>query len=158
MEASINTGFKGLPISRSGVKMERDMALIDVRDKVNEMGDICTFILQTEDTVERDEFGNIIRRIKNESNTFDLYAFPIIMNPTQEQSEKAGLREITDVILWTSVLDWWEKGYIEERLQFIDSIRMVVIVHGARYEIKSKNLESDFSDAHLYLILGLNRI
>jgi len=158
MDTNISDNFKGSAISRNGVKLERDQALIDVRDKVNEMGELCRFELHTEQTVERDKFGNIIRRIDNPSIAFDLYAFPIIMNPTEEQSEKAGLREATDIIIWTSILDWWEKGYTSERLQFIDSIRMTVIIHGAKYEIKAKNFESDFSDTNLYLTIGLNRV
>jgi hypothetical protein len=158
MDTTISSNFKSPIISRPGVKLERDQALIDVRDKVNELGDLVEFRLHNEETIKRDEFGNIIKRYNSISDNFELYAFPIIMNPTEKQAENAGLREITHVIIWTSVLDWWEKGYTDERLQFIDSIRMTVIVHGAKYEIKDKNFESDFSDTHLYLTLGLNRI
>jgi hypothetical protein len=158
MAEILNNNFKFPAISRSGVKLERDYALVDARNKIWELGEQINLYTHTEDTIERDDFGSIVRHIPGVTNTFIFYAFPVMINPTIEQVEKAGLREKTEAIVYTAMLDWWDNNFTMDDLNKLNSIKMQVVIHGEKYEIKDKNLHSDFSDTHLYVVLGLNKI
>lgn len=152
------SNFKQPAISRSGVELEQEYSLRDVRDNIWERGEQVTLELIGEDKVERDKFGNIKRRIPGTTETFTFYAFPIIYTPTEKQQEKAGLRETTQVIIYTAMQDWIDNSLEVDRLQAIDSIRSVVVIDEAKYEIKDKNKLDQFSDNYLYIVLGLNKI
>ncbi len=158
MAEDLYSNFSNPAISRTGVHLERDHALIDARDKIWELGHEIDIYTHEEDTVIRDDFGSIIKHIPGVLNSFTFYAFPIITNPTDEQVEAAGLREKTTIIAYTAMLDWWENGFTMDNLNKLDSIRLECIVHTEKYEIKDKNFHSDFSDTHLYVVLGLNKI
>lgn len=158
MSEALNNNFTDPAISRSGVKLERDYALVDARDKIWELGEQIELRLHEEGTIERDRLGNIVRRITNSNISYLFYAFPIIQNPTVEQVETAGLREKTELIVYTAMLDWMLNNINLDRLQSLNMIKMSVIINGAKYEIKDKNWHSEFSDTHLYITLGLNRI
>jgi hypothetical protein len=150
--------FKQPAISRLGVSLEQQYSLRDVRDNIWERGEQITLKLIGEEKIERDKFGNIVRRIPAVTEIFTFYAFPIIYNSTEKQQEKAGLREITQVIIYTAMQDWIDNNLEVDRLQDIDSIRSVIVIDNALYEIKDKNKLDQFSDNYLYVVLGLNKI
>ena len=152
------SNYKQPAISRIGVSLEQEYSLRDVRDNIWERGEQITLKLIGEDKVDRDKFGNIARRIPATTDIFTFYAFPIIYDPTEKQQEKAGLREITQVIIYTAMQDWIDNNLEVDRLQDIDSIRSVIEINKATYEIKNKNKLDQFSDNYLYVVLGLNKI
>lgn len=149
--------FLNPAISRQGVTLEKQYALIDVRDIIWERGEQVRLELLGEDNLTRDDYGNIIKRSPGVTETFTFYAFPIIYNPTEEEQEKAGLREKTQVIITTAMWDWTHNNLSIDRLQDIDLTRAVIIIDGAKYEIKDKNNIDQFSDTYLYVVLGLNK-
>ena len=114
--------------------------------------------LHEEQTVTRDKFNSIKKRNVSSSPALTFYAHPIIFSPTDKQREDSGLREKTEVIVHTAMLDWTDNDYTMETLKDLDSIRMTVILKGAKYEIRDKALDSMFSNTYLYVVLGLNRI
>jgi len=144
------------PISSLGITGEKNCALADAQHFIRERGAPVIIRLQTESNVTRDRYGSIKKRTSPGDLTF--YAFPIIYSPTVKQLEEAGIREITDVLIKTAVMDWNDAGYTMDTLRVIDSIRATVIINNSKYEIKSKQLDSQYSDTFLYIHLGLNRI
>lgn len=150
--------WKSPAISTLGTQLERDQALIDARDIIMERGQTVTVRLHEEQKIERDKFNSIKKRDISQTLGFSMYAFPVIYNPTQKQSEDAGIREKTQVIIKTAVLDWTDNGFTISTLKDINSIRATVIISGAKYEIVDKQLDSQYEDTFLYIHLGLNRI
>lgn len=150
--------WKSPAISTVGLEHERDQALIDARDIIRERGQVVKIRLHVEGKIERDEFNTIIKRDVVQTPGIDFYSFPVIFNPTDKQLEEAGIREKTEVLIKTSMLDWTDAGYTLDTLKDIDSVRATVIIGGAKYEIRDKALDSQYGDTYLYIHLGLNRI
>lgn len=146
------------PISTIGTTQEKNDALRDARYFIRERGAPVTVRLHTESTVTRDRFNSIKRRGNGAPADLTFYAFPITYNPTDKQLESSGIRERTQVLIKTSVLDWTDAGYDVDTLAAIDSIRATIIINGAKYEIRDKQLDSQYQDTFLYIHIGLNRI
>lgn len=142
-------------ISDIGTQFERDQALADARAMIRERGETVLIRLHKESTVERDSYNSIKKRTAT-SHTF--YVFPLTFNPTAKQLEDAGIKESVDVMIKTAMLDWTDLGYTMKTLREIDSIRATVIIDGYKYELKTKQLDSQFQGTFLYIHLGLNRI
>ena len=146
------------PISTLGVSLEKDQALADARNLIVEEGSQITIRLYTESKITRDRLNSIKKHNKSSVTDLTFYSFPIIYNPTVKQLEQAGMKEVTEVLIKTAMLDWNTAGFTMQNLNDIDSIRAEVIIAGLKYEIKSKQLDSQYSDTFLYIHLGLNRI
>lgn len=149
--------YKDQAVSDIGTTHEKEHALLDARDIIRERGHAVTVRLHDEGNVSRDRLGSIKQRA-TATPDLSFYAFPIIYNPTDKQREKAGLREQTQVLIKTAVQDWVDNGFTVDTLAAIDSIRATIIIKGAKYEIRDKQLDSQYGDTFLYIHLGLNRI
>ena len=150
--------WKNPAISTTGVQHEEDGALRDAQAIIWERGEQIIIRLNAEQTITRDRFNSIKKRNIPAPTTLTFYAYPIIFNPTDKQREDSGLRERTQVILHTAMLDWTAAGFAMTTLKDINSIKASVIIDGAKYEIRDKALRSMFSNTYLYVVLGLNRI
>jgi len=150
--------YKDPAIATIGITHEQELSLIDARDIIRERGQIVIIRLHEEQKITRDRFNSIKKRDTTTTPGINFYAFPIIYNPTDKQLETSGLREKTEVIIKTSVLDWTNAGFTVATLKDINLIRATVIIAGSKYEIKDKQLDSQFGDTFLYIHLGLNRI
>ncbi len=139
------------------ITLTTNCALQDARDIIKEWGKTITIRLHEEQKITRDKFNSIKNRTsQTPDRTF--YSYPITYNPTDKEADRAGLRERTQVMAKTAMLDWNDAGFTMETLKDINSIRATVIIAGAKYEIRDKVLESQFGDTYLYVLLGLNRI
>ena len=150
--------YKSPAISTAGTEMSRYHALIDARDIIRELGLPITIRLHKETNVERDRFNSIKNRDASGNPGTTFYSFPIIYNPTTKDLEDSGIREKTEVLIKTAMLDWNDAGYTLARLNDIDSIRATVIINNVTYEIRDKQFDSQYYDTYLYVHLGLNRI
>ena len=146
------------PVSILGTNMEKNQALADARNIIREQGALVTIRLHEEGKITRDSFNTIINRDTTQTPGITFYAFPIIFNPTAKQLADAGIREQTEVLIKTALLDWVDNGFTMDTLKEIDSIRATVIIDNAKYEIKDKQLDSQYQDTFLYVHLGLNRL
>jgi len=146
------------PMSTLGVIMEKEQALNDARNIIRERGAPVIIRLHEEQKITRDRFNTIKKRDTTQTPGITFYAFPVIYNPTAKQREDAGIREATQLLIKTAVLDWTDNGFTVDTLKDIDSIRATVIIGGAKYEIRDKQLDSQYQDTFLYIHLGLNRI
>lgn len=143
-------------MSDIGVELERDHALLDTQAICQERGIDIIIRLRTEDEVVRDKYGSIKKR-DTAYDEISCRAYPCNFNATDEQKRDAGLREETQTVIYTAMQDWIDNGYDLKRLNDIDLLRATVIVNEVTYEIKDKNLVSQFFDTFLYVTLGLNR-
>jgi len=150
--------YKQPAIATSGVQLEEEHALIDARDYIWERGKQIKLRLHSEQKITRDKFNSIIKRDLASSPEMTFYAYPVTFNPTDKEMEESGIREKTQVIIYTAMFDWNDNDYSLETLKKLDSIRMTVIIDCAKYEIRDKALNSQFSNTYLYVVLGLNRI
>jgi len=150
--------FKTLPVSRSGVELEKQYALRDVQHGIIERGKKITINFHNKETITRDRFNNIIKREISAADKLITYAYPVIFDPTQKEQDKAGIREVVQCIAYTATQEWIENGFTINQLKKIDSIGATAVIDKQKFEIKTKNYFSDFSDEFLYVILGLNKI
>ena len=139
----------------SPVAFEAKLAMKDAQCVINMYGASISILLSDEEDVDRDKFNSIKKRTPNTSPS--LKAYPIIFSPTTKDKDRAGLRELTEVIATTAIQDWIDLGFDMEMLDEIDSIRALVTYRGTTYEIKDKALQSQIGDQYLYVALGLNR-
>ena len=137
------------------LEMEAKLAMLDAQCVVNQQGAEITVLLSDEEDVDRDKFNSIKKRTPNDTET--MRAYPVIFSPTTKDKDRAGLRELTEVIATTATQDWIDLGFDMEMLDEIDSIRALVKYRGTTYEIKDKALQSQIGDEYLYVVLGLNR-
>jgi len=135
-----------------GVQLERDCALEDAKEWIDERGDEIKLKASNEGNVVRDVYGSIKQKAVTE---YTMNAFPIEFNPTDGQMEKAGIKENVDVIIYLAQLDLTNNsiGY-----ETIDDIRWRVTVKGATYTIKDKNQVNMMADTYLNIALGLFRV
>lgn len=145
-------------VSRAGVACERDHALADVQQGIVERGRELKIIFHNEKTSTRDAYNTIKRQDYSTASELNTYAFPLIFNPTQQEQEKAGIKENVQVIAWTATKEWTENGFSINQLILPDSIRGKVVIDDRKYEIKEKNHVSEFADTFLYIVLGLNLV
>lgn len=132
-----------------GVQLERDCALEDAKDFIDERGDEITLNTNNENAVVRDSYGSIINRAPTQ---YTMNAFPVEFQPTDDQLEKAGIREKVDVIIYIATLDLTNNS-IDHRS--IDTTRWEIILKGDTYTIKEKNELNMFADTYLNVALGL---
>ncbi len=144
----------GQPLAcREGVMFEQKCALLDTKMIIDERGISISINIIDETDVTRDKYNSIKQR-ETSNPLLTLFAYPLIFSPTNEDKSDAGLREITDVIAHTAMLDWTNAKY---NIDDIDLIRTEVFISGDIYEVKDKAKISQFGDTYLYFVLGLNK-
>ncbi len=136
------------------VDFETTLAMKDVQCTVNQYGMALSVRLADEEDVDRDKYNSIKKRTPA---TQSIAAYPVIFSPTTKDQDRAGLRELTEVIAYTPTQDWVDAGFDMTMLDEIDSIRALVTFKGVTYEIKDKSLQSQMGSEFLYVVLGLNR-
>lgn len=135
-----------------GVYLDRQGALADVQNIVHERGMMVKVQIRNENQILRDSYGSISERM--DSVSFFVKAFPVEMNPSQKQLEKAGIRETQEAVAWMAYKDFTDAGYTPEAFELI---RMTVIMNGMQYQVKERGLVSQFADAFLYVTFGLSK-
>ena len=149
--------YKFPAISRKGINFEQEHALIDSRNNIWERGEQITIKLYEENTVNRGKL-NFINQRSIPATTLIYYAFPIIFNPSEKQFMDAGLKEKSQLIVWTSMWDWNNSNFGMKRLNNINLIKNVVIYRNSKYELIDKNFKGQFgNNTYLYITMGLNR-
>jgi len=133
-----------------GVQNERDHALCDVQNIVNEYGAPLVLTVRNETNVTRGKYGGIQKRAT--TTTHNLKSYPVQFSPTQQQLEKAGLREETTAVLYLAMKDITDLGYT---YRTIDINRSTIVMYDERYEIREKSRSSQFADTFLYVTLGI---
>lgn len=135
-----------------GAEQEKEDALKDIQNSINEYGESFDVIIRTEGDLVRDDYGGI--KQKSPTTKFSIKAFPIIPSPTSDQLEHAGLKEKVDVVLYTAKKDWADNSYT---FNDIDRERCTVKYQGETYEIKDKTKYSQFLNDYLYYNLGITK-
>lgn len=132
--------------------LDKCSAMHEVQRVVNEIGQYVEFDLRGETNVTRDDYNSIKTRAQAGIKRFK--AYPVTYNPSIEQVEKAGLKEVTDVIIYTAYQDWIDAGYTIDKL---DMVRATIKLNGYTFEVKDKNLIDTFGNSYLYMTIGLNK-
>lgn len=138
---------------RCGVDHEYCLASKDVQCNINQYGHPILIRFHTESTVTRDRYNSIKNRKQNIANKLDIKALPITYAPTDKQKSKAGIREKSEVIIWTAMRDWTDSNY---EIKDLNTIKADVIINGETFEIVDKSLKDQFGENFLYVVLGLN--
>lgn len=138
----------------TGISLDELLALQRVQCTVKSRGIPIYIKLDDESTIERDSYGSIKKR---ESSTTTIYAYPIVFSPSQKQKDRNGIKNEVEVMVTTPMQCWLDAGFSDTDLSHIDTIRATVFLRGQTYEIKDKNMDSQFGSTFLYVILGLNR-
>jgi len=149
----------GIPLDCTVAKnLERDQALWDVAQIVRS-GYQIKIENRKEEDISRDKWNSINKQdTAGIDLSVNLYALPVIYDPTDKQLEQAGIRERVGAVVWTSMYDWNQQGFPLTRLQRIDMIRATVIINGQKMELKAKAQVDPYHDTYLYIVLGVNRI
>ncbi len=137
-----------------GTYHERNCALIDIKNIVDERGDLVQVFIRDESEVTRDRYGSIKK--KGVTTKYDIRAYPVEFRPSEKQLEKAGLREKADVTIWTAMKDW-----IDNSINFADfrmDAKNSVILQGEKYEIRDKGLVLQLNDVFGYITFGLFKV
>lgn len=150
--------FCPAPVCTTAIDFEKTSALNDARDMIRERGQSVKIHFHLETGITRDTFNSIKKRSQAAAPAVTMYAFPVTYNPTRKDLDEAGIKEKTEVLIKTATLDWIDAGYTVATLKDLDSIRATVIIAGAKYEISSKQLDSQYADSYLYVHIGCNRI
>lgn len=137
---------------RCGVDHEYKLAACDVKQNVFAYGGPVLIRFHEEDTVTRDRYGSIKNRNRGISRKMNIYALPITFSPTTKQKSDAGIKDDTDVIIWTPMLCWDDEGFT---IQDLNTIKADVIIQNETYEIVDKSLRDQFGMRFLYVVLGL---
>lgn len=137
-----------------GVYLERQYALADTKFYVDERGDLIKIYLRNEADVTRDAYNSIKKRELDGFQKF-FRTFPVQYSPSVQQLEKAGIKEQTDVVIYTAFKDWLDAGVGFGDIDI--SGRLTVAMQGELFEIKAKGLKDQFNDAYLYITLGLSK-
>lgn len=148
--------FMEMPIGDMCINKEG--AMRDAQQIIRELGAIVVFKPFIESRVERDRLGSVKKRGLGSVDPVNFYAFPIIFNPSTKILNQTGMKEGIQCLIKTSMLDWKEKGFSMERIQGLDAIRARIEINGADYEIRDKQLDSQYQDEFLYLHIGLNKV
>lgn len=137
-----------------GVALERDHALLDVSQVVNEYGDDVTMYVRSESMITRDKYNSIVSGslATTAPPKYALKAYPIDRQPNRQMMEKAGIREQCDAIIWFATYDLTNAGIIFDSLE---CEKMMIVVDGNEYGVSEKGLVSDFANVHLYTVFGL---
>ena len=136
-----------------GVYHERNCAMIDAYNEIEERGEIVAIILRNESNVTRGRYNSITKR--DQDTKYMVKAYPINYNPNERDLEKAGLRERVDVVIYTS-MKYWRDNSVDFDNDMIAN-KMTIKMRGSDYEVKDKGLVSQFSDFFLYGTFGLSK-
>jgi hypothetical protein len=137
------------------VIFERDNALIDAYQTIEEYGVDVIEYNRNEHDVHRDKYNSIKVRDINSPVTFNIKAFPVIFNPTQDKIEKAGIKHNVECIITTAMKSWTDLGLTYES---IDEIRDTITLRGQKFVIKDKALVNQFADTFLFINIGLSHL
>ena len=140
-----------LPIA---ARCERDNALTDVQQTCAMYGMPVTVRIRRESDVTRDKLGSVIAR-QTEYDEFTIGSFPFNTSPNHRELEKAGLREMGEVLAYVASKDFTDRGIT---FREIDAERTTIIGAGEQYRIVEKNATSAFLDAFLYYTFSLKRM
>lgn len=139
--------------SEPGTVLERNCALIDAKNIIDERGQVVKFLETNEVNISRDSYNSYKK--KTRTTVHDLFSYPITFTPSRRAIELAGLREETEVLIYTSNKDWIDKGF---DISDIDDERWNVKLNGKKYEVKEKGFSSQFLDTFLYITFGLFKL
>lgn len=139
--------------NRCGVDHEYKLAACDVKRTIDQYGAPVVIRFNTEENIVRDKYGSIINRKKDINKELNINAFPLTYSPTVKVKTNAGIRENTDLIIWTAMLDWENFGYW---IKDLNMIKADVIINGETFEIVDKSFKDQFGINFLYVVLGLN--
>jgi hypothetical protein len=137
------------------VTFERDLALQDAYDTIQEYGMDIIVYERNEHDIIRDKYNSI--KIKNTDSqiTYNIKAMPVTFNPTQETMEKAGIKENVECIVTTAMKAWTLNNLSYDS---IEESRDTITLRGEKYIIKEKALVNQFADSFLFINLGLSHL
>lgn len=142
------------PRNNPAVDLELTHALLDAQLHCREYGQPVQIRVRDEGNITRDDYKSIRRRstVMDLDRTF--YAFPVEYSPSQRKLEKGGLKESSDVMIYTARQDW-----LDESLDFeqIDMTRTSVIIEGTTFEIREKSRVNQIGTGFVYISFGLVR-
>lgn len=132
----------------------------DALDAAMQYGTPVTFRPRKESDVSRDSLGTIKK--KSITPTFETWALPVERQPDARKLEKAGVREIVDVLIYTPIQSWIDAGLVEDStlgIDFsrIDTIRDTVLLDGEEFKIADKALSTRVGKFPVYITFGLKR-
>lgn len=140
-----------IAVSSLGVYQEKIDALIDAQAHILEYGDNIIFYPRGENDISRDKYNSL--EIKdNTVSSYSMNAFPIQFNPIEKELNKAGLRKIVDLLIYTAMQDWIDLSIIPRE---IDTIRSTIVYQSETYKIKEIGFANHFSDTFLNVTFGL---
>lgn len=143
-----------------GVRLEAAGFRQDALDMSMQYGTPITFNRNAEADVTRDDLGAISMR--EIDNGFNLFAMPVERQPDTRKLEKAGIRELCDVLIYTPILAWMQKGYIKDAtlgkdFASIDITRGTVLLDGEEWKISDKGLSTRIGPYPVYITFGLRK-
>jgi len=142
-------------MSTAGAQFEQCMALRETYNNVNLYGMPVKLYLRGEPEIDRGDYSSIKKKEIAAGYTYNFKAYPVQYNPTDQQKEKAGIREHVEGIIYIPT-----KYFIDASISFadIDLIRSTVELQGVTYKIRNKNRTDQFYTDFLYITLGLFQI
>lgn len=123
----------------------------DIQTMMNEIGMPITINIREEANVRRDVYGSI-KSWATAASSFTIGAYPYTHSPTQRQLEKAGMKEHHDLIVWTSMKEWLDRGLDPNGF---DMERCTVIADGMQWKIRERSHQNEFGNVEAYMVLGL---
>jgi len=142
-----------LPVSTTGVTLEKNCALIDSKHEIDERGMAISYYPRGESNIQRDKYNSIKRKSSVTAKT--MRAFPVNYNPIDDDLRKAGLREKVDVMIYTAMKDWIDLS-IDPEID-IDTTRGSIVINNRSYIIKEIGFANHFYDVFLNVTFGLVR-
>jgi hypothetical protein len=136
---------------RDIVNLEVKYAKIEARNVINERGQLITIYIKKESDIVRDEYGSII---KSGTASFDMYAFPVVYNPSRREIEKAGLFEESTLLIYTAKLDWEDRSI---DFKDINAIISYIEISGEKFLIKEKGRAGNHANDYLYITFNLSK-
>jgi hypothetical protein len=140
-----------IAVSTTGVLQEKIDALIDAQVHIMEYGDEIIFFPREEDDISRDKYNSLKQRDSSISY-YSMKAFPVQFNPIEKELNKAGLREIVDLLIYTAMQDWNDISIIPRE---IDTVRGTIVYQSETFKIKEIGFVNHFSDTFLNVTFGL---
>lgn len=149
------SGSQSLEITTAnvGTYHERNCILQDIKNIVDERGDLIQFFFRKEDDVSRDRYNSVKKRLKQVQ--YNIRAYPVEFRPSEKQLEKAGIREDADVTMWTAMKDWIDNGI--DFSDFERNGRNTVILQNVKWEVRDIGLVSQVNDTYGYITFGLKK-
>lgn len=118
----------------------------------NDIGQTIKYYPSFEDQVIRDKYGDIKG---NELFYIELKSFPIYLNVTDKQRERAGFKEYINAMFQVSTLEFTNKiGSLDQ----IDIMRHLISIdydnRERRYRLDSATYQGNINSGYRYIILG----